>query len=104
MTPEQILVVSGLVVALTQFIKWAGLPDQRGPIAVVALSVIGVAMWAYSYDDSWNRQDLWPYFSSFATVLFNAAGIYGFTRGAPSAVSSFTKPPEGAAQAPTGKM
>lgn len=105
MNGEAILVVSGVIVAFTQFAKWAGVPDRYGPVLVLALSALGVALWALSSDPEFTRQDIWPYFAGFGSVAFAASGIYGFSRAVlPADLTRVQKPPEGAAQAPTGKM
>lgn len=99
------LAISAAVVALTQFVKWSGrVSDSQGPIVVVALSLVGVLFWAISKEPVFARALIWDYFVTWISVLLQAAGIYGFTRSVPAAVSSFTRPPEGVAQQPTGKM
>ena len=42
MNAESIVAVSAAVVALVQLVKWAGLPDHYGPVAVLVLSLFGV--------------------------------------------------------------
>ena len=45
MTGEAIATVSISVVSLTQLVKWGGLNDKLGPIAVMLLSLLGVVFW-----------------------------------------------------------
>lgn len=92
MNTTDALTVAALVVAMTQFAKWSGVPDRRGPLAVILLSLIGVAAWAWSRD-AFTRAATFDLLSGFINVALAAAGVYGFTRAAPQAVSSFTPPP-----------
>jgi len=96
MTGEAIIVVSGAVVTLTQLIKWSGLPDKLGPIAVLTLSLIGVAFWGWSSGD-FTRTTSFTYFAGWIAVSTSAAGVYGFTRAGGEAVARMTSPPVGGA-------
>jgi hypothetical protein len=104
MSSEGTLAVAAAVVALTQLLKWAGLRDSWGPLAVIALSIVGVLVWLVS-GDSWPpaRQDIWPVFSGIIAVALSAAGTFGFTRASASAVISAKPPPGGAGSSPTVK-
>lgn len=102
MNGEAIVVVSGSVVALTQLVKWAGLKDGYGPLAVLALSLIGVAFWGWSVGD-FSRASSFQYFAGWIAVSTSAAGVFGFTRAAASAVTRATPPPGGAGSSPTIK-
>lgn len=104
MSSEGIIAVSAAVVALVQLIKWAGMRDSWGPVAVIALSVVGVLIWLVS-GDSWPpaRTDIWPIFSGIIAVTLSSAGVFGFTRATASAVTSITTPPGGAGSSPTVK-
>jgi hypothetical protein len=102
MNGEAIITVSAAVVALTQLLKWAGVPDKWGALVVVLLAAIGVAVWAFSQDLILERADLWPYFAGWIAVATSAAGVFGFTRAAASAVTAAKPPPlGGAVQNPT---
>lgn len=102
MNAETIVAVSAAVTALTQLVKWAGLPDKWGPIAVLLLSLLGVALWAWSKNSGVDlRSGTWDYFTGWISVSLSAAGIYGFTRAAASAVTTTRTPPGGAGQSPT---
>lgn len=104
MDAQSILVVSGAVVILTQIIKWAGLPDKRGPLAVLATSALGTGLWGWSKGD-FARATAFQYFAGWLSVALNAAGVFGFTRAMPEAVSNFTPPPgSGAGSSPTIKV
>lgn len=103
MNAQAVLTVSAVVVPLTSFVKWAGLPDKRGPLAVIILSLLGTAFWAWTKGD-FARATAFDYFAGFVAVMLSAAGVFGFTRAAPEAVSSFSKPPDtGAGNNPTLK-
>lgn len=105
MSSEEALLVSGAVVALTQFAKWAGVDDRRGPLAAIGLSLLGVLLWAVSTVPEWGRALVWSIFTGWVNVLLAAAGVYGYTRAMPEAVSSFTKPPgQGAGSSPVTTM
>lgn len=99
MTPEAIITVSAAVVALVQLLKWGGFPDRAGPVAVLALAALGIGLWGYSV--GFARTDLFGYFAGWVTVSTSAAGVFGFTRAASTAVTATKAPPAGAAQNPT---
>jgi hypothetical protein len=91
-----VVTVSGLVVALTQVAKWMGVPDRRGPIVVLALSLSMAIILAWS-QNNFGRKTAIDYLAVFVNVLLASAGVFGFTRAAPEAVSSFSSPPSGGA-------
>jgi hypothetical protein len=91
MNAEAILLVAGVVVGLTQYVKWAGLASRWAPFAVLLLSGIGVAIWAYSTLDAWDRRLAFSIFAGWASVVFAAAGVYGFVKETASTVMSVTK-------------
>jgi hypothetical protein len=91
-----IITISAAVVALTQLLKWAGIPDKWGAGAVLALAVLGVALWGYSVG-TFERTQAFDYFAAWIAVATSAAGVFGFTRAASGAVSSMTPPPAGGA-------
>lgn len=98
-----IVSVSAAVVALVQLIKWAGVSDKLGPIAVMVASLLGVLLWGYS-EGTYERTRLFAYFAGWIAVTTSAAGIFGFTRAASTAVTSMKEPPKGGAgSSPTVK-
>lgn len=90
------------VVAFTQIIKWAGLPDKRGPLAVIILSALGVLFWGWS-TNTLSRVSAFSFFAGATLVMTSAAGVFGFTRALPEAVTSTSAPPAGAGASPTAK-
>jgi hypothetical protein len=80
------------VVALTQLAKWGGIPDQRGPVAVLILSMLGVVIWSVSKGTFANAQ-LFDYFAGWIAVSTSAAGVFGFTRSGPSSLTATKAPP-----------
>lgn len=96
MDGEAILSVSAAVVALTQLLKWAGLNDKLGPLVVLALAAVGVAFWGYSVGN-FERARAFEYFAGWIAIATSAAGTFGFTRAATSAVTAATAPPAGGA-------
>jgi hypothetical protein len=90
---QAILVVSGAVVALTQLVKWMGLADQRAPIAVLGLSLMGVIFWGWSHEETFMRTQAFAYFAGWIAVATSAAGVYGFTRSAPASIAEFKEKP-----------
>ena len=79
--------------ALVQLCKWAGLNDKLGPVAVLALSFFGVYFWGYSVG-TYERARAFEYFAGWIAVATSAAGVFGFTRAAGTAVTSAKAPPE----------
>jgi hypothetical protein len=100
MSGQAIITVSAAVVALTQIVKWSGLPDRRGPLAVLVLSLLGVAFWGYSTGD-FTRASSFGYFAGWIAVTTSAAGVFGFTRSGVDALTSTKTPPAGAGANPT---
>lgn len=98
MNGEAIVTVSAAVVALVQLVKWMGLRDAWGPVAVLGFSALGVAMWLFS-QPAWPpaRVDVWVIFAGWIAVATSAAGIFGFTRAAAGAVTNVASPPGGTA-------
>lgn len=98
MSGEAVISVSAAVVALTQLLKWAGLKDSLGPLAVLVLALFGVALWGWSVGDI-TRASAFSYFAGWIAVSTSAAGIFGFTRASSEAVAKLTAPPSGGAGA-----
>jgi hypothetical protein len=102
MDGQAIITVSAAVVALTQLLKWAVIPDRYGPLSVLVLGAIGVGFWAWSTGDL-SRANSFLYFAGWIAVATSAAGVFGFTRAASEAVTKATGPPAGAGASPTVK-
>lgn len=96
MNGEAIMSIAAAVVALVQLVKWGGLPDRFGPMAVMALSVLGVLLWGWSVG-TFERMQMFSYFAGWIAVSTSAAGVFGFTRASGDAVSKMRTPPEGGA-------
>lgn len=91
-----IISISAAVVALTQLIKWVGLPDRLGPISVLALSAVGIGVWGFS-KGTFVSTSLFDYFAGWIAVATSAAGVFGFTRASAEAVTKTSPPPSGGA-------
>lgn len=87
------IAISAAVVALVQLVKWSGLPDSYGPIAVMVFSLLGVALWGYSEGRPFAGPMIWQYFTGWINVALSAAGIFGFTRASASTVTRMSPPP-----------
>ena len=90
------MTVSAAVVALTQLAKWAGIPDRWGPLAVLVASALGVAVWTVS-SGPLGQKAAFDLFAGWVAVATSAAGVFGFTRAAASAVISAAPPTSGGA-------
>jgi hypothetical protein len=99
---ESIAAVAAAVVLLTQLAKWAGLPDGKGPLAVVLFSLLGVALKGWS-DGAFERSQSFGYFVAWITASASAAGVFGFTRAAADALVKTSSPPTGGGAEPTRK-
>ncbi len=103
MSGQAIITVSAAVVALTQLLKFANvINDRRGPIGVLFLAALGVGFWAWTTGD-FQRATAFAYFAGWIAVATGAAGVFGFTRSAPEAVTGTKSPPapKGAGANPT---
>jgi hypothetical protein len=103
MDAEAVITVSAAVVALVSLVKWAGMSDKLGPVAVLVLALGGVAFWGYS-KGTFERTLAFEYFAAWISVATSAAGVFGFTRATSSAVTAMKAPPGGGAgSSPTVK-
>ena len=100
MTAEQMASVTTAVVAMTQLVKWMGLPDKRGPFVVVLLAALGVGLFGWS-QGAISRSSSFNYAAAGIMVATSAAGVFGFTRALPEAVTKTSSPPPGAGANPT---
>lgn len=101
MSGQAIITVSAAVVALTQLLKFANvINDRRGPLGVLVLALAGVAFWGWTTGD-FSRASAFGYFSGWIAVSTSAAGVFGFTRSVPDAVTATKTPPSGAGANPT---
>ena len=100
MNATQMSLVSTVVVALTQLIKWMGLPDKRGPLAVLVLAILGVGLFGWS-QGAISRASAFDYFAAAVMVAMAAAGVFGFTRSLPEAITKSSGSPPGAGASPT---
>lgn len=79
--------------ALTQLLKWCGLPSKPAflaPLVVLAVSALGVWVWAVSYPNQATPFDLG---AGWIVVATSAAGVFGFTRAASESVTSASSRP-----------
>lgn len=103
------IAIGGLVTALAQVAKWAGLKDSQGPLAIVVLSALATGLWVYS-KGRYSRDLLFDIVTGGANVMLTSAGIFGFTRSIPASVitgnptSSIPGAGQSATQKPTGPV
>jgi hypothetical protein len=102
MDAQAIAAVMIAVTGLTQLVKWMGLPDGKGPLAVLGLAALGTALWAWS-KGAISQATAFDLFSAWIVIALSAAGIFGFTRAAAVAVAGTKAPPSGAGASPTAK-
>lgn len=100
MSAQDVITVATAVTALAQFAKWQGVPDGKGPLVVLVLALFGTGLWAYSRGD-FSRSTAFDYFNGWMAVALVAAGVFGFTRAASSAITATKEPPSGAGSSPT---
>lgn len=93
MESEAIMTVSAAVIALVQLLKLAGLPDRLGPLAVLLLAALGVALWALS-QGGLGTNAAWGLFAGWIAVATSAAGTFGLVRALPGSVTALRPPPE----------
>ncbi|HEY3083350.1 MAG TPA: hypothetical protein VGM69_25950 [Chloroflexota bacterium] len=94
MPSETVIAVAGSVTALTQLLKFWGLPDRYGPYVVFGLAFLGVVIWGISQPDPFTRLQSWQYFASVINVMVSAAGVFGFARATSAAqVTSLRRTP-----------
>ena len=103
MTAEAIVAVSAAVFTCVQLVKFSGLPDRYGPVAVLVIALIGVTFWGWS-QGTFARAEAFGYFAAWLSVALNASGIYGFSRASGEALTRLTTPPTGGGAEPTLKV
>ena len=91
MDAQAIIAVAGAVVALVSLIKWAGLKDAMGPLAVLFCSLLGVIFWGIA-EGQFERTRLFEYFAGWIAVATSAAGVFGFTRATPHMLTKMRDP------------
>lgn len=102
--PSSIAAIVIAVTGLTQLVKWMGLPDTRGPLAVLGIAFLGIMLWGWS-KGALARESAFDFFSGWILVATSSAGVFGFTRAVPSAVTAAKAPPGGGAgSSPTAKL
>lgn len=95
---KALALISAAVVAFVEMVKFGGVPQRYGVLAVVLCSLLGVGIWAYSYD-ALARENLFDLFAGVAVVMTTSAGVYGFIRAAtPSQVTNTRRPPSAAGE------
>lgn len=88
MNGEAIISVSAAVVALVSLIKWAGVSERFGPVAVLLLAAVGCGIWGFSSGDV-TKGTFFSYFAAWIAVATSAAGVYGFTRASGDQLTRF---------------
>jgi hypothetical protein len=92
MPSETVVAVAGSVTALTQLLKFWGVPDRFGPYVVLGLSLLGVVIWAVSPPGDPSKQlTAWQYFAAVINCMVSAAGVYGFARATSAAQVTATR-------------
>jgi hypothetical protein len=104
MNAEAIMTISAAVVGLTQLLKWMGMSNRYGSVAVMGLSLVGILAWAYSQEVLPARTELFSYFAAWIAVATSAAGVFGFTRAAHEQLTKTSSPPPGAGNSPTSSV
>ena len=95
MDGQAIVTVSAATVALTQLIKWSGIPDRWGPLIVLVVAALGVALWTYA-QGAFARTEVFSLFAGWIAIATSAAGVYGFSRAASETLTKGSSPPGGA--------
>jgi hypothetical protein len=80
-----IIAVSAAVVATVELSIWVGLPDRWRPLIVIAVSGIAVLLWL-------GNQEAWHLVTGWLAVATSAAGAYGFTHAALTALTTQAAP------------
>ena len=88
MDSQALMTISAAVVALVQLVKWSGLKDSKGPLAVLVCSALGVLFWGWAKNDL-TREVGFDYFAGWIVVMTSAAGVFGFTRSTGDSIAKF---------------
>ena len=59
-------------------LRWSGVPNRHGPIVVLALSFVAVALWAFATEHM-ARADAFGLFAGWIAVASSASGVFGFS-------------------------
>ena len=106
MSSGVLVAVAALAFGITQYLKFAGIPDKLGPFIVIGIATLVVLLWAAGeYIERGFLGKPLGYVFDVASVTFTAAGVYGFARSiGPSSVTTARKPPAGAMDGSTDSL
>lgn len=88
MDAQAIASVGAAVTLAVEIAKWAQLPRQFAPAAVVVFSLCGVLLWGWSEGEI-SRAAAFGLFAGWVTVTAVSAGVYGFVRGSSESLTKW---------------
>lgn len=97
LTPEQVLVVTGLAVGVVELIKrFGGVAARFAPLLVLGVSMVAVVLYTLREGIAIDGPSLFDLFSAWILVATSTAGAYGLAKAGTEAVQSkLGKPPDG---------
>jgi hypothetical protein len=82
------LVITGVVTTFVQIAKSAGASGKWGMAWAAFFSLIGVGLYALSFETTFERHDLWKYFTAVGVVTLGSIGIFSAVQNSPEMVTS----------------
>ena len=84
------LVISGVVATFVQILRSAGVSGKWGMAWAALFSLLGVLIYAFSYEPAFARILLWKYFAATGMVTLSAMGVFSAVKNAPDMVTNLT--------------
>lgn len=88
METDVALVISGVVATFVQIVKAFGVSGKWGLAWAALFSLLGVAIYAISFEASFERHDLWQYFTATGVVTLAAIGVFSAIQKSPEMVTN----------------
>lgn len=88
METDVALVIAGVVTGFVQIAKSFGASGKWGMAWAAFFSLIGVGLYAVSFEPQFERTDIWKYFTAVATVTLSAIGVFSTVQNSPEMVTS----------------
>jgi predicted membrane channel-forming protein YqfA (hemolysin III family) len=82
------LVITGVVSTFVQIVKSFGVSGKWGMAWAALFSFIGVALYAVSFEQSFERHDIWQYFTAVGVVTLGSIGVFSAIKQAPDMVTN----------------
>lgn len=88
METDAALIITGVVTTFVQIVKSFGVDGKWGMAWAAVFSLIGVLLYAVSFEQDFDRHDIWQYFTAFGVVTLGAIGVFSAIKQTPDMVTN----------------